>query len=98
MRLPEVGRVFYEAGVVSGHERIAAVFEDAMERGVLRRADPLIAVEQFLELCSGWLIRKIDWNIAPLPSEAEINQHVDASVETFLNGYGREPGPKKRRK
>jgi TetR/AcrR family transcriptional regulator, mexJK operon transcriptional repressor len=99
MRLPEVGRVFYETGVMSGHKRIAAVFEDAMERGVLRRSDPLTAVEHFLELCSGWLIRKIDWNIAPMPSEAEINRHVDAAVETFLNGYGpRIPQPKKIRK
>jgi len=46
-RFPELARLFYEAGPKIGHERNARLFGQMMDRGVLRRADPVLAMHQY---------------------------------------------------
>lgn len=89
IRFPEFGRIFYEEGIAPGHRQGAAMFQAAMDKGVLRRTDPVVALETFIELCLGWRWRKQIWNIAPAPSQAEIDASVDAAVEVFMRGYGK---------
>jgi AcrR family transcriptional regulator len=86
MRFPEIGRVFYDA-IKPGYEMAAGLFAEAMNNGVLRRADPAIAVEQFLELCAGWMLRRVIWNIQPLPTKIEIDASVREAVSAFMDGY-----------
>jgi TetR/AcrR family transcriptional repressor of mexJK operon len=104
MRFPEIGRVFYDA-IKPGNEMAAGLFAEAMSNGVLRRADPAIAVEHFLELCAGWMLRRAIWNIQPLPTDIEIDANVRAAVSAFMDGYAapqdadrsgtrRRPGPR----
>lgn len=87
LRFPEIGRMFYEAGVMPGLLMIAPSFAAAMDKGVLRRADPQVAAEQFLELCLGWMLRRVIWNIQPPPTEAEIEKNVRDAVSAFMDGY-----------
>jgi TetR/AcrR family transcriptional repressor of mexJK operon len=86
MRFPEIGRVFYDA-IKPGPEMAAGLFAEAMNNGVLRRADPALAVEHFLELCAGWMLRRAIWNIQPLPTPIEIDANVREAVAAFMDGY-----------
>jgi len=88
-RFPEVGRIVYEQGVVPSIDMVATFFEKAMDARVIRRSDPREAAQFFLELCTGWMLRRVLWNIAPPPSPAEVDHLVDASVTVFFEGYGR---------
>lgn len=87
-RMPEVGRACYERGANLAFTRFAILFEAAMARGLIRRADPRLAAEQFVEMCTGWPMRRAVWGVAPPPDEAQIAAHVDAAVTAFLDGYG----------
>lgn len=90
LRFPEIGNAFYEA-TRPGYEMGAGLFAEAMNKGVLRRADPLLAVEHFLELCGGWMLRRVIWNIQPPPTHVEIEANVRDAVVTFMDGYAQDP-------
>jgi TetR/AcrR family transcriptional repressor of mexJK operon len=87
LRFPEIGDTFYEA-VKPGFQMAAELFAEAMRKGVLRRSDPQVAVEHFLELCSGWMLRRAIWNIQAQPTTAEIEANVRSAVSAFMDGYG----------
>ena len=87
LRFPEVGRIFYEKGIVPSLEMVAPFFARAMEDGAIRRGDPRLAAELFLELCTGWMLRRIVWNISPPPTEPEIESQVHTAITVFMNGY-----------
>jgi TetR/AcrR family transcriptional repressor of mexJK operon len=98
IRFPEIGRMFYEVGVMPGMLMIAPSFAAAMDQGVLRRADPQVAAEQFLELCLGWTLRRVIWNIQPPPTDAEIEENVREAVSAFMDGYApRREAPARKR-
>lgn len=86
LRFPQVGKIYYEAGAEPFLNLVSTFFAEAMDKGVLRRADPRIAAEQFFEMCAGWLMRRALWNIAS-PTEAEIETKVSAAVAAFMEGY-----------
>jgi len=87
LRFPEVGRIYYEAGASPFYDFVAQFFAEAMDKGVLRRADPRMAAEQFIEMCAGWLMRRVLWNIPPAPTEADIEANVRLAVTAFMEGY-----------
>ena len=77
----------FERGPARGHARVSLWLDGQMEKGVLRRADPLVAAKQFLALCQAGqfqmkLIGAVD-KVNPADVEAEIDQAVD----TFLRAY-----------
>lgn len=86
LRFPEIGQTFYDA-VTPSFQMASQFFAEAMAKGVLRRADPQLAVQQFLELCAGWMLRRVIWNIKPAPAQAEITEAVRAAVPVFMDGY-----------
>ena len=59
-----------------------------MTEGRLREADPVCAAEQFTDLCLSGLYRLRLWNVAPPPTEAQIQDNVDAAIATFMAAYG----------
>ena len=87
LRFPEVGKVFYEEGILPAYTGAAHIFQSAMDKGVLRKADPLVVLGHFVELCAGWRARLQMWNVAPAPTAREIGGHVDAAVDAFMDGY-----------
>lgn len=88
LRFPEVARIFDEIGVEPFYTTVMAKFAEAMEAGILRRSDPRVAVEQFMEMSAGWLLRRAVWNIRPAPTGDEIERAVSEAVSTFMDGYG----------
>ncbi len=87
LRFPEFGRTCYEEGVLPNRQLAADIFANAMDRGALRRTDPLLATDQFMGMCAGWMWRRQIWGITGAPGAAQINASVDAAVETFVHGY-----------
>ena len=91
IRFPELGRAFYEAGPQRGQRLLAEFMEGAMQAGQLRREDPLVAAEQFVELCKSGLHQRRLWNVAGEPTDAQIEANVARAVRTFMCAYGPEP-------
>ena len=86
-RAPEITRAFYETGPARGAEIVAGYLEEAMARGMLRRADPRRAANQFLALCNShlWKARLCDYTPAPPAKEVECD--VQDAVRVFLAAY-----------
>ena len=87
-RFPEVGRIFYENAPRLTQRLIADYLEQAMARGLLRRADPLRAAQHLHALCMSrsyqqHLLGVID-DVTPEMIEAD----VASALETFVSGYG----------
>jgi AcrR family transcriptional regulator len=87
-RFPEIGLTAYEFGVKRGLDRMAAYFTEAMEKGELRRANVLVATEQFLDLCAGLMHRKRLWGLTGEPSQKDIEAQAGRALTTFLAAYG----------
>lgn len=86
-RFPEVGRAFYAFGPRVIMTRMAAVLEELMDQGVLRRADPLVAAQQFKDLAVSGVYQPRLWNAIEEPDEATIERQVANAVDTFLRAY-----------
>jgi AcrR family transcriptional regulator len=88
-RFPELGRTFYTEGPRAGLERYAALFQNWMDEGRLRKADPMHAAEQFGELCKAGIYHRRLWSVA-VPTAAEIEANVARAVALFLSYYATE--------
>jgi AcrR family transcriptional regulator len=88
-RFPELGRIFYERAPRHTQQKLAAYLEEAMNRGDLRVADPMLAAQQLLALLQSrlYLVRLCNVGIA-----TDLDQDVEAAVDTFLRAYRNEAG------
>ncbi len=87
VRFPELGRVLYEAGPKRGRVRMAAFVEQQMRLGRIRRADAARVVDQFCDMCLGGLYRQRLMNVVGEPSDALVNDYVEAAVEVIMAAY-----------
>ncbi len=87
-RLPELGRVLYEAGPKRARVRMAAYVEGQMAAGRLRRADPVRAVDQFCDMCLSGLYRQRLMNVSGPPDEQTVCDNVDAALNVILAAHG----------
>lgn len=87
-RFPELGRMFYEMGPKVILTKIAAYLSDLMDQGVLRRADPFVAAQQFKDLTISGVLQPRTWGvITGAMTDAEIEDQVNNAVDTFLRAY-----------
>lgn len=87
-RFPELGQRFYNSGPATVRREIAEYFRAAIVRGELEIDDPLLAADQFGELCKADLWPRLIFGVAKTVSEAEIDRVVDSAVDMFLARYG----------
>ncbi|CAN7344785.1 TetR/AcrR family transcriptional regulator [Phenylobacterium sp. LjRoot225] len=85
-RFPEVARIFFAKGPDVGHRQLADRLTGMAERGVIRCAQPLLTTEQFLGMLRGDLHMRVVCGIAPIPSDAVIEAHVDNAVALIAPG------------
>jgi AcrR family transcriptional regulator len=88
-RLPELGRDYYVNGAARLLARLEAYFAHAMERGVLRTANPRRAAEQFIGLVRGDLMLCALLGVEDRITEEQKNAVARAGVDTFLRAYRR---------
>ena len=86
-RFPELGRMFYDMGPKVILTKIASYLSDLMDQGVMRRADPLVAAQQFKDLTISGVLQPRTWGvISGDMTDAEVEDQVNA-VDTFLRAY-----------
>lgn len=87
-RFPELGRMFYDMGPKVILTKIANYLSDLMDQGVMRRADPLVAAQQFKDLTISGVLQPRTWGvISGDMTDAEVEDQVNNAVDTFLRAY-----------
>jgi AcrR family transcriptional regulator len=86
-RFPELARLFYEAGPRTGIAHTSDLLKGLMERGELRRADPVLAAYQFKDLALSGLHNLRLWGVIEDPTPAERAARAEIAVDTFLRAY-----------
>ncbi len=87
-RFPEVGRMFYAMGPKVILTKMAAYLSDLMDQGVLRRADPFVAAQQFKDLAISGVLQPRTWGVLTGElSDTEVESQVTTAVDTFLRAY-----------
>ena len=81
-------QMFWEAGPQRMHRVLAELLGKRMERGELRIDDLQLAASQFFCLLKGELHSLMMCGIRGLPSTAEVDAHIAASIDFFLRAYG----------
>ena len=94
-RFPELGREFYENGPMIARNMLADRLAQAHACGDLNCPDPVLAAEQFAELCKTRIFTRRIFGIQDEVSDAEIELIANEAVETFLARYA--PRPAERR-
>jgi len=87
-RIPELGRIFYEAGPARGRARFADFVRYLDRIGVLNAADPVKTTDHFFSLMRGDLHIRCLIGIEA-PSEEQLDAHAREAVELFLKLYAR---------
>lgn len=83
-RFPEIGRIFFERAPKQTQKRLAAYLAEAMARGELRKADPLLAARQLTMLIQpNFMLRLWKVNAGRIDPAAE----AATAVDTFLRAY-----------
>lgn len=86
-RMPHIGADYYSRGPEVCLGKLAAYFAAQVKAGVLEIEDCKLAAQQFMDLSQAGILRRLLFNAAPTPSEAEIAQQVSAAVKFFLKVY-----------
>ena len=86
-RFPEVGRIFFDRGPKATQEQLSDYLSGMMNRGLLRKADPLLTARQLLGLClSGSHLRLLTGLIDKVTPEL-IEEDVERTIDIFMRGY-----------
>ena len=88
-KFPRIGQVFFEAGPNQGMSRLAAYLDRQVASGRLSIADTEMAAQQFLDLCSAWIMKRRLFAVGTAPSAAEIEHRVDQALVMFFAAYGK---------
>lgn len=87
-RFPELGRAFYLSGPKLAQEAMTDYFAEAAAAGLLVIPDPVLAANQFSELCRAELFPRYLFGMQTSFTEAEIDRVVDGAVQMFMARYG----------
>lgn len=87
-RFPELGRMFYDMGPRVILTKIADYLSDLMDQGVMRRANPLVAAQQFKDLAISGVLQPRVWGaVLDDMTDAEVEEQINNAVDTFLRAY-----------
>ncbi len=87
-KLPRIGQVFYRAGPLQGASRLAAYLDRQVAAGRLAIPDTGVAAVQFLDLCSGPVMKRLLFAFDPPPDQAMLERQVETALAMFFAAYG----------
>lgn len=93
----ELGRRLYDLGPARGEAAIAAYLAGAMDRGLLRRAEPRVAANHLKGLLEAEWIDRFLFHVVDEVDDASLADTARRAVEAFLRAYAPEtasPAPK----
>jgi AcrR family transcriptional regulator len=85
-RTPQLAQIFFQAGPLTGRERLKAFLEAAVARGELDIEDCREAAWQFLGLCRIHQL-EVTLGVSPKPTPEEVARQVEWAVEMFMMRY-----------
>src|SRR5262244_3116961 len=83
-RCPHLGDIFYRTGPQAVTTRVAAFFRAAAARGQLETDDPEQLAHFFVHALRGDHHNRVLFNPTRMPTEQEIDRHIDFVVRTLL--------------
>jgi TetR/AcrR family transcriptional repressor of mexJK operon len=83
-RCPYLGDIFYRTGPQAVTTRVAEFFRTAVARGQLEARDPEQLAHFFVHALRGDHHNRVLFNPTRMPTEQEIERHIDFVVRTFL--------------
>lgn len=86
-RFPYLAELFYERGPRRGKARLAEYLSRVMEKGNLRRDDPLAAAQQFAALCQAGAYQFALMNLRSHLQSTQTANDIDRAVDTFCRGW-----------
>jgi len=86
-RFPEIGAIFDQRGPRTTHRMLGGYLESAMERGLLRRSDPIVAARMLTAMCLAGYQQQMLLSCAEAPDSAMIAAYAEMVVELFLRAY-----------
>jgi AcrR family transcriptional regulator len=87
-KLPRIGQVFYDAGPRQGAARLAAYLDRQVAAGRLAIPDTALAAVQFLDLCSGPVMKRMLFAVDEPPDQAMLERQVNTALAMFFAAYG----------
>ena len=84
---PQLGPVFYGAGVKAAADMIARYLTGANAQGLLKVEDPVLSSEHYMGMLRGDLHLRVILNIGDPPSRATLDTYVAATVDRFLKAH-----------
>jgi AcrR family transcriptional regulator len=86
-RFPEVGEIFYERVPRRTQLLLADFLSSAMDRGALRRDDPLHAARIFTALCVSGSHQQMMLGLIAKPASEQLSDDVARTLDIFLRAY-----------
>lgn len=87
---PHARQMFWEAGPKQVKAAFAQFLDSRIEAGELVVPDVTRAASQFFCLLKGELHMRMASGLCGKPEPAEVDAHIDATVDLFLRAYGRQ--------
>ena len=88
-KFPRFGQAFYEAGPAFGAARLKAYLDGQVAAGRLAIEDTGLAAEQFLNLCSTGVLKRLLFGVPEACAPETIARNVEGAIEMFLAAYER---------
>lgn len=92
-RFPHLAKLFYERGPARGKARLALYFRQLMEKGALRKGDPMQAARQFVALCQSGGYQLAIFGLARHRARSAA-QETRMAVDVFMTFWGEKAGAK----
>jgi AcrR family transcriptional regulator len=86
-RFPEVGQRIYDMFTRYLDEHLASHLKAWSDQGELRVEDPLLAANQFVDLCHGDVYHRAELGIEKEITDEEVRATIAGAVRTFLKAY-----------
>ena len=90
-KLPRIGQVFYDAGPRQGAARLAAYLDRQVAAGRLAIPDTGVAAVQFLDLCSGPVMKRLLFSVSQPPDRGDAGAAGGDGAGHVLRGLWAEP-------
>lgn len=87
-RFPEMGQIFFERAPGVTRVLVGDFLSNAMERGLLRRSDPLAAAHCLVTFNMGGCHQELLWGHITKVTPKQIEEDVEASLDVFFRVYG----------
>jgi len=86
-RFPEMGRIFYERAPRMTHKMLAEFLSGAMDRGQLRRDDPLVAARLLMTLSMAGSHQQLVFGLIDSATPERIAADIDQALDVFMRAY-----------